>query len=202
MKRLLGLALAALAACAGTTPQPDYGARADAAVAAAFEGGDANLVARATQRDDVQRLCSKYRDAPPAEEARALMAAERAAIRYPASGRVMGDWRSGKAIAEDVAGMRFGDAPKRPSGGNCYACHQLDPKDAVYGNIGPSLRAYGAMRGSSEAMQRLTYERIYNPQAFSACSTMPRFGHNGVLTPEQISDLVALLLDPQSPVNQ
>lgn len=202
MKRLPGLALAALAACAGTTPQPDYGARADAAVAAAFEGGDAKLVARANQQDDAQRLCSKFRDAPPAGEAQSLMAAQRAAIRYPASGRMMGDWRRGKAIAEDVAGMRFGDAPEKPSGGNCYACHQLEPKDMVYGNIGPSLRAYGVLRGPGEAMQRLTYERIYNAQAFTACSTMPRFGHNGVLTPEQISDLVALLLDPRSPVNQ
>jgi sulfur-oxidizing protein SoxX len=31
---------------------------------------------------------------------------------------------------------------------------------------------------------------------------MPRFGHNGVLTEEQITDLVALLLDPASPVNR
>ena len=31
---------------------------------------------------------------------------------------------------------------------------------------------------------------------------MPRFGHNGILTEEQIKDVVALLLDPQSPVNK
>jgi sulfur-oxidizing protein SoxX len=30
---------------------------------------------------------------------------------------------------------------------------------------------------------------------------MPRFGHKGILTEAQIKDLVALLLDPQSPVN-
>ena len=72
----------------------------------------------------------------------------------------------------------------------------------AHGNLGPSLSAYGLMRGSGDAVQRLTYERIYNPQAFVACSTMPRFGHNGVLTPEQITHLVAYLLDPASPVNQ
>jgi L-cysteine S-thiosulfotransferase len=201
--KLLGACLvAALAACAGAVKEPDYTARADEAVKRAFEGGDANLVARVTEQDEMQRLCSKYRDVPPAPEAQSVMAGERAAIRYPASGGLMGDWRKGKAIAEDVAGMRFGDAAAKPNGGNCYACHQLEPRDAVYGNIGPSLRAYGVMRGASEAVQRLTYERIYNPKAFTACSTMPRFGHNGVLTPEQISDLVALLLDPRSPVNQ
>jgi len=31
---------------------------------------------------------------------------------------------------------------------------------------------------------------------------MPRFGHNGILTDQQIRDVVALLLDPMSPVNQ
>ena len=37
--------------------------------------------------------------------------------------------------------------------------------------------------------------------AYNACSGMPRFGHAGVLTPAQIRDLMALLLDPKSPVN-
>ena len=31
---------------------------------------------------------------------------------------------------------------------------------------------------------------------------MPRFGYNGVLTEDQITHLVALLLDPESPVNK
>jgi sulfur-oxidizing protein SoxX len=31
---------------------------------------------------------------------------------------------------------------------------------------------------------------------------MPRFGTNKVLTVEQIKDLVALLMDPASPVNE
>jgi sulfur-oxidizing protein SoxX len=30
---------------------------------------------------------------------------------------------------------------------------------------------------------------------------MPRFGTNEILTVEQVKDLVALLMDPQSPVN-
>ena len=36
----------------------------------------------------------------------------------------------------------------------------------------------------------------------TACSTMPRFGHNGILTEQQMKDVVALLLDPESPVNK
>jgi sulfur-oxidizing protein SoxX len=31
---------------------------------------------------------------------------------------------------------------------------------------------------------------------------MPRLGHTGTLTSEQIKDLVGLLLDPASPVNK
>ena len=31
---------------------------------------------------------------------------------------------------------------------------------------------------------------------------MPRAGHMGILTEAQVADLVALLLDPKSPVNQ
>jgi len=31
---------------------------------------------------------------------------------------------------------------------------------------------------------------------------MPRLGHSGTLSAEQIKDLVALLLDPASPVNR
>jgi sulfur-oxidizing protein SoxX len=31
---------------------------------------------------------------------------------------------------------------------------------------------------------------------------MPRFGYSGTLTEQQIKDLVALLLDPNSPVNK
>jgi sulfur-oxidizing protein SoxX len=31
---------------------------------------------------------------------------------------------------------------------------------------------------------------------------MPRFGHFGALTEQEIKDLVALLMDPESPVNK
>ena len=200
MRALLGVTL--FTVCAGSLGEPDYRQRAEAAVKAAFEGGDAQLVARVERQDELQRLCSEYHDQPPAAAARATMDAQRAAVHYPASGRLMGDWREGKKIAEDPGGMRFGDAAAKPNGGNCYACHQLEPKEIVYGTIGPSLLRYGAARGAGDAVQRLTYERIYNAKAFAACSAMPRFGHNAILTPEQIADLVALLLDPASPVNR
>ena len=51
-------------------------------------------------------------------------------------------------------------------------------------------------------MQKYAYGKVYNSQAFSACSSMPRFGHSGILTEAQIKDVVALLMDPESPVNK
>lgn len=197
---VMGLVLAA--GCVSSSGETEYRARAEEAVKAGFAGGDPQIVARVVQQDDMQRLCSEHRDRPPASLIAPVMAAQRAKIVYPPSGRLMGDWREGKKIAEDTGGMRFGDKPKVPNGGNCYACHQLAPADIVYGTLGPSLRGYGKARGTSEAAQRHAYERIYNAQAFAACSAMPRFGHNGVLTLEQIAHLVALLLDPASEVNR
>jgi sulfur-oxidizing protein SoxX len=201
MKRLaLGIVLAA--GCTTPGGEADYRARAEAAVKSAFAGGHPQTVERVVQQDEAQRVCSEHRDSPPAAFARSITSAQRAAIAYPPSGRLMGDWRAGKKIAEDAGGMRYDDKPGQPNGGNCYACHQLAAAQIAYGTLGPSLLGYGKARGTGEAAQRQTYERIYNAQAFVVCSAMPRFGHNGVLTPEQISHLVALLLDPASEVNQ
>ena len=44
--------------------------------------------------------------------------------------------------------------------------------------------------------------KVFNPEAYAACTNMPRFGHNGILTEQQIKDVVALLMDPASPVNK
>jgi sulfur-oxidizing protein SoxX len=71
-----------------------------------------------------------------------------------------------------------------------------------YGTVGPSLLGFGKTRGNTPEMQRYVYGKIYNAKAYNACSQMPRFGTSGTLTPEQIKDFVALLLDPASPVNQ
>ena len=46
------------------------------------------------------------------------------------------------------------------------------------------------------------YEKIYNAHAAYPCSNMPRLGLNKVLTIDQIKDLVALVMSPDSPVNQ
>ena len=152
-------------------------------------------------QDGVQRVCTETRERPPAEMAKALEADQMKTIAFP-DGGLMGDWKRGEAIAQSGRGLTWNDKPGEPGGGSCYNCHQLSPQELSYGTIGPSLRGFGKTRGASADMQRYVYGKIYNAKAYNLCSQMPRLGYSGTLTEEQIKDLVGLLLDPASAVNQ
>lgn len=152
-------------------------------------------------QDGLQRLCTETGNKPPAEVAKVLEADQMKAIAFP-SGSLIGDWRRGEKIAQGGRGMTWSDKPGTPADGSCYNCHQLSPTELSYGTLGPSLLGFGKTRGNSAEVQRYAYGKIFNAKAYSLCSTMPRLGHSGTLTPEQIKDLVGLLLDPGSPVNQ
>jgi sulfur-oxidizing protein SoxX len=155
-------------------------------------------------QDEVQRVCSEVRaDKPLAKDvAKRIEQAQLASIKYPADGKYLGDWKAGERIAQTGVGMQYNDDPKNPSGGNCYACHQLAPAEVSYGTIGPSLFHFGKLRGFTPEMQKYAYGKVYNSQAFSACTNMPRFGHSAILTEKQLKDVVALLMDPDSPINK
>jgi sulfur-oxidizing protein SoxX len=152
-------------------------------------------------QDGLQRLCTESNDRPPAALAKAMEADQMKAIAYPEGG-LMGDWKRGERIAQGGRGMTWSDRAGAAADGSCYNCHQLSPKELSYGTLGPSLRGFGKARGAGPEVQRYAYGKIYNAKAYNLCSQMPRLGHSGTLTPEQIKDLVALLLDPASPVNQ
>lgn len=156
------------------------------------------------QQDETQALCSRGTEDGKlsAAEVERIQQANLATVKYPANGKLLGDWREGEKIAQSGVGKQFSDDPTKPSGGNCYACHQISPKEIAFGTIGPSLLGYGKIHGSSPEAQHKVYAKIFNPEAFLACTNMPRFGAHGVLTEQQIVDLVALLLDPVSPVNK
>jgi L-cysteine S-thiosulfotransferase len=198
MRLLLALAvglLVALPASAQSTPaevqkimQRDFHPRGQA------------TMERLTQ-DGVQRVCTETHDKPPAELAKALEADQMKTIAFP-EGSLMGDWKRGEAIAQSGRGMTWADKPGDAAGGSCYNCHELSPKEASHGTLGPSLRAFGKTRGAGPEIQRYVYGKIYNSKAYNLCSQMPRLGLSGTLTPEQIKHLVALLLDPASPVNE
>lgn len=185
----------------GALAQKAAPSNADAVMKASFKDRGQAKVDRLDQ-DETQRLCSQYPDKRPKDVAKKIEMLNLALVKYPADGKLLGDWKEGEKIAQSGVGKQFSDNPANPSGGNCYACHQLSKQEISFGNIGPSLYNFGKLRGNTEAIQKYTYGKIYNAQAFSACSNMPRFGHNSILTAEQIKHVTALLLDPNSPVNK
>ena len=201
---LIGIALAALGAgCAMMSRDEDYSAKAIAMMKASFkEQGQAKL--DRLEQDEVQRVCSEYvgEKKMPKEVAERIEKAQMALIKYPADGKLVGDWKLGERIAQSGVGKQFSDDPAAPTGANCYACHQLSQAELSFGTIGPPLYNFAKVRGYTPEVQKYAYGKIYNSEAFSACSSMPRFGHMGILTEKQIKDVVALLMDPESPVNK
>lgn len=153
------------------------------------------------EQDEVQAFCSKPRDERGDDETlKAIRAASLAAVKMPADGDFLGDWQRGYDIANNGRGLQYSDDPNDPNGGNCYACHQLDPREVAYGNIGPSLTNYG-IRGLSKPVLEYTWTKLWDTHAYNTCSHMPRFGAQGILTEQQLKDVMAYLLDPESPVN-
>ncbi|TAK85434.1 MAG: sulfur oxidation c-type cytochrome SoxX [Betaproteobacteria bacterium] len=208
MRRLLLASVAAsLAAC--TTPgavgeRPKASASELDKVTAVLkrdfhERGQAKM--NRVELDEVQRLCNLNADNPPAEAAKRIEEAQLKTIKFP-SGSLMGDWQRAEKVAQNGRGSMWSDKPGAPAGGSCYNCHQISPKETSFGTIGPSLLGFGKQRGNGPEMQKYVYGKIYNSKAYNACSTMPRLGYAGTLSEEQIKDLVALLLDPASPVNK
>lgn len=202
----LGVVVAGCATVApvATGPKVPTDAEIVAALKASFkETGPAKL--DRLDQSDLQRACSiaaeTGKDLDP-KVRETLQAKAMAAVKYPADGKYLGDWKRGEAIAQSGRGMQFSDAPNTVAGGNCYACHQVDKAEISHGNIGPTLWNYGKLRGNSEAIVKYTWARIWNSHAFNACANMPRFGDAGILTEAQLKDVMALLLDPASPVNK
>lgn len=168
------------------------------------------------QQDEAQIICSQYkkREDMPAQAIQKVIELSSKSFHYPQWGIYMGDWREGKKIVESARGGRFAsygfsDNPN-DKGGNCYACHLIE-KGQPGGTMGPNLYQYGKRwnitkenLNSPQAIESIktVYQIIYNSWAMFPCSSMPRFGHNGNLSPEDIANIVAFLLHPDSPVNK
>lgn len=208
IRHLTALALiAAASAQAQTAKQLDQ--QADAMMRASFrEQGIAKL--ERLNQDDAQKACSQAKP-PSAAVTKKIEAAQMATIKWPADGQYIGDWKEGEKLAQNGRGMTWTDASAAPAknGAMCYNCHQIDKREISFGTIGPSLWNYGKLRGVTDpadpaaaAIVKYTWGKLYNSKAYSACSNMPRFGHAELLNEQQIRDVMALLLDPKSPVNQ
>ncbi len=103
-----------------------------------------------------------------------------AAPAAPSSGGLTGDPAKGRAVAEDTRK------------GNCYACHTAgrhgpDRKTELPGNVGPDISSL-AGRDPDYLRGRLTDPTVLNPAAL-----MPPFGRNGILSAQEIEDVVSYL---------
>ena len=200
-----------LAGCSTGMSSADYDKLAAEVTKASFQDKNLVKVDRLIQ-DENMALCSAAEVAgKPLDEkaAKAIEAAAMKTIKWPSDGKYLGDWKEGEKLAQSGRGLTWTDKPDSPNGGNCYNCHQIDKKEISFGTIGPSLYQYGKLRGvkdpnsaESKAIVEYTWGKIWNSKAYNACSNMPRAGHTGILTQEQVRHIVALLLDPKSTVNQ
>ncbi|MGE5468972.1 MAG: sulfur oxidation c-type cytochrome SoxX [Ignavibacteria bacterium] len=179
----------------------DYRAQAIAVIKRDFHDKGQATMDR-LENDAVQHVCNKYGNNPPLALAQMLQAEQAATVQFPADGKLIGDWKKGETLAQSGTGFTWTDRPGLPVGGNCYNCHEISPKELSFGTLGPSLRHFAKLRGNTPEMEKYVYTKIYNSKSHNLCSPMPRFGHIGALTVEQIKDLVALILDPASPANQ
>ena len=164
------------------------------------------------QPDEDNRLCAEADRTGVALDnkiSQAIEARNMATIKPPSNGNYLGDWKEGEKLAQDGRGKTWTDPATMANGGNCYNCHQISKEELSYGTLGPSLYQYGKIRGvadpsssASKPIVEYTWGKLVNSRAYNACSSMPRFGHKGILTEAQIQHIMALLLDPASPINR
>jgi sulfur-oxidizing protein SoxX len=209
----LAAAGAVLAAGCASVPSPaDLDRIAQDMVKTAFRSEGIAKVERVTAIDETLRLCNAADVAGKpldAATAKRIEEANLKTIRWPADGKFLGDWKQGEQIAQSGRGLTWTDTAASANGGNCYNCHQISKEEISFGTIGPSLYNYGKLRGvtdpnsaAAKPIVEYTWGKIWNAKAYNACSNMPRSGHMGNLTEQQIQHVMALLLDPQSPVNR
>src|SRR2546425_7520570 len=185
------LAVATLVACATGPSNEEIAASAAAMLKSSFKANGQASLDRLNQ-DETQRVCSELPGkALPKDVAERIEKLNLATIKYPVDGKFLGDWKNGEKIAQEGRGKQFSDDPAGPVGANCYACHQLAPQELSFGTIGPSLYRFGKIRGFTDETRRYAWGKIFNSDAFAACTNMPRFGHSGILTEAQIRDVVA-----------
>jgi L-cysteine S-thiosulfotransferase len=100
----------------------------------------------------------------------------RTPVRKTLVGELKGDPKRGKAIAF------------KRSKGNCLACHKM-AGGSQPGNRGVDLTKYAALGRTDGDVYTLVYDmRIVNPG-----TVMPPIGTNGVLSDQEIRDVVAFL---------
>jgi sulfur-oxidizing protein SoxX len=157
---------------------------------------------RLTQ-DETQKVCSQYRNA------RRKMLPQRSSLasrgqssirRRPADGRLEERREAGRERLRRPLHRLSRRAS--PTAATAMPATSSPRRRSATGTLGPSLLEYGKIRKFAEADIKAVYERIYNPHAAIACANMPRLGASKFLTIDQIRDLVAYVMSPDSPGEQ
>lgn len=214
-KTVIALAIPAaavlLSACTSSPSSADYDKMTAEVVKASFQDRGIAKLDRLEQ-DMANKECAAASVAgKPIEEkvSKAIEEAEMKTVKWPSDGKFLGDWKEGEKIAQSGRGLTWSDDVKTVNGGNCYNCHQISKEEISFGTIGPSLYNYGKLRGvsnpaspESKAIVEYTWGKMWNARAYNACSQMPRVGHKGILNEQELKHVMALLLDPNSPVNK
>ena len=208
---LLPVAALALSACTVSPSAAEYDKAAADIIKNSFQDRGIAKVDRLVQ-DDANRECAAADVAGKTIDptvAKAIEAANMKTVKWPSDGKFIGDWKAGEAIAQSGRGMTWSDTATTVNGGNCYNCHQISKEEISFGTLGPSLYNYGKLRGvtdpnsaAGKAIVEYTWGKLWNARAYNACSQMPRVGHMAILNEKQLKDVMALLLDPASPVNK
>ena len=199
-----GLACVAAGAAAGRSRRP-------APIDALGRQGDQDELgrrprptgSRGSTRTRRRRCCSQYRNVPPKAVADAIVAREKAAIVYPADGKLMGDWKKGEKLAQSGYGWRFTDYPPRAAERRQLLC--LPPARRQ----GAELRHAGAEPAGVRQDPQDSPRPTSRPSTSGSTTRMPRSRARtcpawGQQVPyvDQIKDLVAYVMSPESPVNK
>jgi L-cysteine S-thiosulfotransferase len=208
---LLPVAALALSACTVSPSAAEYDKATADIIKNSFQDRGIAKVDRLVQ-DDANRECAAADVAGKTIDptvAKAIEAANMKTVKWPSDGKFLGDWKEGEKIAQSGRGLTWTDKAGDANGGNCYNCHQISKEEISFGTLGPSLYNYGKLRGVTDpnsaggkAIVEYTWGKLWNSRAYNACSQMPRVGHMAILNEKQLKDVMALLLDPASPVNK
>jgi sulfur-oxidizing protein SoxX len=208
---LLPVAALALSACTVSPSAAEYDKATADIIKNSFQDRGIAKVDRLVQ-DDANRECAAADVAGKTIDptvAKAIEAANMKTVKWPSDGKFLGDWKEGEKIAQSGRGLTWTDKAGDANGGNCYNCHQISKEEISFGTLGPSLYNYGKLRGVTDpnsaggkAIVEYTWGKLWNSRAYNACSQMPRVGHMAILDEKQLKDVMALLLDPASPVNK
>ena len=211
MFALLPVAALVLSGCTSSPSAADVDKATAEMLKNSFQDRGIAKVDRLVQ-DDANRECVAANVAGKQIDekiAKAIEAANMKTVKWPSDGKFLGDWKEGEKIAQSGRGLTWSDKAGEANGGNCYNCHQISKEEISFGTLGPSLYNYGKLRGVTDpnsaggkAIVEYTWGKLWNSRAYNACSQMPRVGHMAILNEKQLKDVMALLLDPASPVNK